>query len=201
MLDTVPAPWVIAPALYLLVGGQRILTPPHSFLAKVCDCRVNGGLPKHLNMSASFSTPELPPLGLLQPLGDDDRRLLSGYGEFMPVEKDKHLIEEGLDQSCLYVVVHGTLHATTMRAGHPVLLGKIVRGETIGEINLLDPHKASATVTAIEFSQVWRCSTENLEEFINAYPLPAAHLLIGVGRTIARRLRDVNEKVARFYSM
>jgi len=152
-------------------------------------------------MSSSLTTPELPPLGLLQPLGDDDRRILSGYGEFLPVEKDKHLIEEGLDQNCLYVVVDGTLHATTMRAGHPVLLGKIVRGETIGEINLLDPHKASATVTAVEFSQVWRITTEALEDFINVYPLPAAHLLIGVGRTLARRLRDVNEKVARFYSM
>lgn len=152
-------------------------------------------------MSSSLSTPELPPLGLLQPLGDDDRRILSGYGEFLPVSKDQHLIEEGLDQDSLFVVIDGVLHATTMRSGHAVLLGKIVRGETIGEINLLDPSKASATVTAVEFAQVWRISSEALEDFMNAYPLPAAHLLIGVGRTIARRLRDVNEKVARFYSV
>lgn len=152
-------------------------------------------------MSSALSSPELPPLGLLQPLGDDDRRILSGYGEFFPVEKDQHLIEEGLDQNSLFVVVDGTLHATTMRSGHAVLLGKIKRGETIGEINLLDPNKASATVTAVEFSQVWRISSEALEEFMNAYPLPAAHLLIGIGRTLAQRLRDVNEKVARFYSV
>jgi len=36
---------------------------------------------------------------------------------------------------------------------------------------------------------------------MNAYPLPAAHLLIGIGRTLARRVRDVNEKIARFYSV
>jgi hypothetical protein len=36
---------------------------------------------------------------------------------------------------------------------------------------------------------------------MNAYPLPAAHLLVGIGRTLACRLRDVNEKVARFYSV
>lgn len=152
-------------------------------------------------MSSDFSSPELPPLGLFQPLGDDDRRILSGYGEFLPVEKDKHLIEEGLDQNSLFVVLHGTLHATTMRSGHAVLLGKIARGETIGEMNLLDPTKASATVTAIEFSQVWRISGDALEDFMNSYPMPAAHLLIGIGRTLARRLRDVNEKVARFYSV
>lgn len=152
-------------------------------------------------MSTALNAPELPPLGLLQPLGDDDRRILSGYGEFLPVQKDKHLIEEGLDQGFLYVVCNGLLHATTMRGGHIVLLGKIQRGETIGEINLLDPHKASATVTAVEFSQVWRIGSDALEEYMNAYPLPAAHLLVGISRTLARRLRDVNEKVARFYSV
>ena len=152
-------------------------------------------------MSADFSSPELPALGILNPLGDDDRRLLSGYGEFRPVLKDNHLIEEGLDQDRLFFVINGTLHATTLRGGHPVLLGKIGRGETIGEINLLDPNKASATVTAVEFAQVWTITRESLEEFMNEYPLPAAHLLVGIGKTLARRLRDVNEKIARFYSM
>ena len=88
-----------------------------------------------------------------------------------------------------------------LRGGHPVLLGKIGRGETIGEINLLDPNKASATVTAVEFSQVWMITRQSLEDFMNEYPLPAAHLLVGIGKTLARRLRDVNEKIARFYSM
>ena len=152
-------------------------------------------------MSTSLSTPELPALGLFTPLGDDDRRILSGYGEFLPVQKDDNLIEEGLNQDSLFIVISGTLHATTLRAGHPVLLGKIVRGESIGEINLLDPNKASATVTAVEFSQVWRIKSDTLEEYLNAYPLPAAHMLIGIGRTLAHRMRDVNEKVARFFSM
>jgi CRP-like cAMP-binding protein len=149
---------------------------------------------------SAFATPELPALGILTPIGDDDRRLLSSYGEFLPVQKDEHLIEEGLDQDSLFFVIGGSLHATTLRAGHAVLLGKIVRGETIGEINLLDPSRASATVTAVEFTQVWRITRTALEDFMNQYPLPAAHLLVGIGSTLARRLRDVNEKVARFFS-
>lgn len=148
-----------------------------------------------------LTTPELPALGLLSPLGDEDRNILSGYGEFHPVQKDSKLIEEGKEQNALFIVISGALHASTLRGGHPVLLGKISRGESIGEINLLDPAKASASVTAVEFSQVWRISCESLEDYMNAYPLPAAHLLIGIGKTLARRVRDVNEKVARFYAM
>ena len=34
---------------------------------------------------------------------------------------------------------------------------------------------------------------------VNEYPRAAAWLLIGVGKTIARRLRTVNDKIASFY--
>lgn len=151
-------------------------------------------------MSADFSTPKLPALGILEPLGDEDRDILSGYGEFLPANPNTPLIEEGLTQNSLFFVISGKLHATAMRAGHSVLLGTIQTGETVGEINLLDPDKASATVTAVEFSQVWRIDSGSLEQYINEYPRPASWLLIGVGKTIAHRLRAVNQKIAAFYA-
>ncbi|GEP41968.1 Crp/Fnr family transcriptional regulator [Brevifollis gellanilyticus] len=150
-------------------------------------------------MSADFSTPQIPALGIMEPLGDEDRDILSGYGEFKPVQPGSHLIEEGSVQTGLYFIISGKLHATAMRGGHKVLLGSVGTGETVGEINLLDPSAASATVTAVEFSQVWRIDSKSLEAYINQYPRPAAWLLIGVGKTIARRLRSVNEKIASFY--
>ena len=148
----------------------------------------------------SVSTPQLPAQGILEPLGGDDRDLLSGYGEFLPVQPGQHLIEEGMQQNSLFFVVSGKFHATAMRGGHKVLLGPIQKGETLGEMNLLDPNVASATVTAVEFSQVWRIDGPSLESYINEYPAAAAWLLIGVGRTLAHRLRSVNEKIAAFYS-
>jgi len=150
-------------------------------------------------MSADFSTPQLPPVGILEPLGDEDRDILSGYGEFRPVQPGQHLIEEGMAQTGLFYIISGKLHATAMRGGHKVLLGGVQSGETVGEINLLDPSAASASVTAVDFSQVWYIDSKNLEAYINEYPRAAAWLLIGVGKTIARRLRSVNEKIASFY--
>lgn len=147
-------------------------------------------------MSSDFTTPELPAKGIIQPLGDDDRLLLSSYGEFLPVHDRQVLIEEGYQQNSLYFVIAGKLHASTLRSGRQVLLGRIEPGETIGEINIFHPGMASATVTALEFSQVWRIDRESLEEFMNVSPLPAAHLLIGIASTLSRRLRETNEKVA-----
>jgi CRP/FNR family cyclic AMP-dependent transcriptional regulator len=151
-------------------------------------------------MSDTFSNPKLPALGILEPIGDEDRDILSGYGEFLPANPDQPIIEEGMSQSGLFFVISGKLHATTSRSGHKVLLGTIRTGETIGEINLLDPSKASATVTAVEFSQIWKIDSTSLEQFINEYPRAAAWLLIGIGRTLAHRLRNVNEKISAFYS-
>jgi len=158
------------------------------------------GIPLPHSMSSTLTTPQLPAQGILEPLGDEDRDILSGYGEFLPVQPGQHLIEEGMQQSSLFFVVSGKFHATAMRGGHKVLLGPVQKGETLGEINLLDPNVASATVTAVEFSQVWRIDGSSLEGYINEYPRSAAWLLIGVGRTIAHRLRAVNEKIASFYS-
>lgn len=147
----------------------------------------------------SLSTPQLPALGILEPLGDEDRDILSGYGEFRPVQPGQHLIEEGMNQTGLYFVISGKLHATALRGGHKVLLGAVATGETVGEINLFDPSAASATVTAVEFSQVWFIDSKSLEAYINSYPRAAAWLLIGVATTIARRLRAVNDKLANFH--
>ncbi len=145
---------------------------------------------------SSFSTPELPAKGIIEPLGDDDRQILSSYGEFKPVQDRQILIEEGHTQNSLYFVISGTLHATTQRSGRQVLLGKIGPGETIGEINIFHPGLASATVTAVEFSQVWRIDRQSLEDFMNVSPMPASHLLIGIASTLSKRLRETNEKVA-----
>lgn len=147
-------------------------------------------------MSTEFTTPELPAKGIIEPLGDDDRQLLSSYGEFLPVHARQKLITEGEPQNSLYFVISGNLHVSTTRSGRQVLLGKIAEGETIGEINIFHPDVASATVTAIEFSQVWRIDRQSLEDFMNVSPLPASHILIGIASTLSRRLREMNEKVA-----
>ena len=145
---------------------------------------------------ADFSTPELPAMGIVAPLGEDDRRMLSSYGEFLPVHPKQILIQEGHPQDSLYMIISGVLHASRTQAGRQVLLGRLNPGETIGEINMFDPAEASATVTAIEFSQIWRIDRESLEEFMNINPLPAAHVLIGIATTLSKRMRETNEKIA-----
>ena len=139
-------------------------------------------------------------MGIIEPLGYEDRRLLSSYGEFLPVHPRQVLIEQGHPQDSLYFVISGVLHAIREDGGRQSLLGRIGEGETIGEINIFDPGEASATVTAMEFSQVWRIDRAMLEDFMNESPLAASHLLIGISVNLSRRLRGLNEKLSRLQS-
>lgn len=147
-------------------------------------------------MSAEFTHPELPSMGIVAPLGDDDRILLSSYGEFLPAAPNKTIIREGESQGSLFFVISGLLHATVERSGRSTLLGRIRPGETLGEVNIFTGGNASATVTAVEYSQVWRIDLGSLEDFINAHPLAASHLLIGIATTLSKRLRETNDRLA-----
>lgn len=143
----------------------------------------------------SFDRPELPNVGIAALLETDDRRLLSDYGEFLPVQAEQLLIEEGKPQDSLYFVISGILHVHSLRDGKPTLLARIEAGVTVGEVNLFDPATASASVTAKTFSQVWRADREAIEQFVEAYPAAGSRLLMGIVAEMSRRIRHMNEKL------
>ena len=147
-------------------------------------------------MDSPLSRPELPDISFLQGLSEHDRQLLGNYGEFLPAHAGATLITEGQPQDSLYLVLSGLLHVTRENNGVRTLLWRVQPGETIGEVNLLDPAAASANVTAIEFSQIWKVNREDLELYINSYPLAGAQLVIGIAQLLSQRLRAMNIRFA-----
>ncbi len=56
--------------------------------------------------------------------------------------------------------------------------------------------KASASVVAKSFSQVWKARRNDLDDFLNAYPEAAGRLMIGLLSEMSRRLRKMNQKLS-----
>jgi CRP/FNR family cyclic AMP-dependent transcriptional regulator len=144
----------------------------------------------------NFDRPELPALGIVADLEEEDRRLLSNYGEFLPVPDGEPIIKEGADQDSLVFLISGLLHVITNKDGSIILLARVSPGESIGEMTLFDPGKASASVVAKSFSQIWRARRNDLEDFLHAYPEAAGRLMIGLLSEMSRRLRNMNEKLS-----
>lgn len=145
---------------------------------------------------STFDRPEIPAVGIATLLEDEDRRLLSDYGEFLPVQPEQLLIEENKPQDSLYFVISGVLHVHTLHEGKPALLARIEAGTTIGEVNVFDPGTASASVTAKSFAQIWRANRTAIDEYVAAYPAAGSRLLIGILGEMSRRIRNMNEKLA-----
>jgi CRP-like cAMP-binding protein len=138
----------------------------------------------------------LPEMGFAADFDVEERTQLGNFGEFTALADGDTLIEEGQNQDGLYMVVSGSFHVQTVVTGRSVLLGSMRVGDTIGEVNMFDPGKASASVVSRSFSEVWRIDRVRLEQYLEAHPRTAARLLVNVATQLSKRLRKTNEKVA-----
>src|SRR5260221_14701314 len=101
-------------------------------------------------MSESLTKPTLPTFSWIGHLKADDRDLLSSYGEFFPGHPGNVIIQEGVQQTEVFVVISGRLEVRTRQEdGSDVVLAHVGPGETLGEISLFTPGPATATVTAV----------------------------------------------------
>ena len=146
-------------------------------------------------MSDTLSNPSLPTFSWIGHLKDDDRELLSSYGEFFPGHPGTVIIEEGAMQTEVFVVISGRLEVRARQEdGSTALLAQVGPGETLGEISLFSPGPAAATVTAVEFSQLWRIADDSLMEFMQENPGAGNLLLRTLATILAQRLRQMNPK-------
>ena len=93
------------------------------------------------------------------------------------------------------MVISGELEVRAKQEdGSDVLLARIGPGETLGEISLFDKGPAAATVTAVEFSQLWRIADSDLMQFMEDNPGAGNVLLRTLASILAQRLRQTNPK-------
>jgi len=146
-------------------------------------------------MPESLNRPTLPTFSWIGHLKEDDRDLLSSYGEFFPGHPGNVIIEEGAMQTEVFVVISGELDVRARQEdGSETLLARVGPGETLGEISLFHPGPAAATVTAVQFSQLWRIADADLLQFMTENPGAGNVLLRTLASILAQRLRQMNPR-------
>jgi CRP-like cAMP-binding protein len=146
-------------------------------------------------MPEPLNRPTLPTFSWIGHLKEDDRELLSSYGEFFPGHPGNVIIEEGAMQTEVFVVISGELDVRAKQDdGTEILLARVGPGETLGEISLFDPGPAAATVTAVQFSQLWRIADADLLQFMTENPGAGNVLLRTLASILAQRLRQMNPR-------
>ena len=142
-------------------------------------------------MSSTFDRPTLPAVGWVAELKEEDRDLLASYGEFLGIQPDHDMIRQGDDQKHLYFVIGGKLEVRRIGLQDDVVVGVIEAGEAIGEIAVFDPGPASASIRALEFSQIWRIDSDSLGSFLADNPVAGVSLLTHLATILSQRVRQV----------
>jgi CRP/FNR family transcriptional regulator, cyclic AMP receptor protein len=129
-------------------------------------------------------------LAFLHGRSTDDWARLLGYTEACRFGAGESVVAAGeLDRS-LYIVVDGRLEVT---APGGVRLAVIERGSVFGEMAFLDPGPRSATVRAVEETELARLSFDSFEILAARYPELGRAILLDLGRIVSARLRRANE--------
>lgn len=138
---------------------------------------------------------ELPAIGFLADVSAEHRAFLATYGRFLRPQAGTELITEGAEQESLYIILSGTIHIVTETQQRNMLLARLGAGDSIGEINLFDPAKASATAVCREPGLIWSLSRSELESFVAADAQAGLEVLKHLLALMARRIRAMNDKL------
>lgn len=142
------------------------------------------------------NTPDmLPPLGLLSELDDSLRAKLARAGRFAAVPVGTRLAIQGEPHQTLTVLLSGKAKVSCHAHGSHIELATILPGETVGEMNMIDPQKASADVEIIERADIWTIDDDQFTNIVQTDPHAAFLVLKWLGRLLCRRLRANADKM------
>ena len=79
--------------------------------------------------------------------------------------------------------------------GKQIVLAHMTKGSVLGELAVFDDYPRSASVEAVEDTDLLILTSEALESFIESYPLLGIKLLKGVSRVLSLRLRQLAERL------
>ena len=103
------------------------------------------------------------------------------------------LVTEGKPAGSLYIVQTGALRVTVGTGPSRVELPEVTAGQWVGEVSLLDPGPATASVSVVRPSTVLEFSHASLKEYVKTNPAGAGVLLEALAVGLAERLHRTSD--------
>lgn len=129
---------------------------------------------------------------------DDDLRRLMYLMCVFELKRGDVLVKEGEHTESLFIVQHGALRVAIGRRAEQIELPEVTAGQWVGEVSLLDPGPASATVSVLrKTSTVLEFSHKALKNFMQTNPDGACVLLNALAGNLADRLHRTSDGLIR----
>ncbi len=141
--------------------------------------------------------PALPAMGILSGMNDRSLANLAPFGKYHFFNAGDEVIREGQMQDCIYIVVQGRLSISALVDGKEVPLNETLAGECLGEISMLSPGPATASVRALEKTTLWSMNIDDFRTYLAEHVGGAGILLMGMASCLSLRLRHANTLISK----
>jgi CRP-like cAMP-binding protein len=127
---------------------------------------------------------------LFQNLSESELDAIAPSAHLKSLNAREELFHAGDPASQLYLIVRGRLKVlTTSSEGDEIVFNILGKGEVLGELAVLNETTRTATVQAIDVSEVLSLHQRDLFDFLRRYPEAG----IKLSRVLAQRISDLSE--------
>jgi CRP/FNR family cyclic AMP-dependent transcriptional regulator len=127
-------------------------------------------------------------------LSDQDQENILGLCTRRLYRRKTVIVRQGGDGRDMYIVASGSLKVSVLSGqGKEVSFAVLRKDDYFGELSMIDGRMRSATVTAIEDSELLVLSHSEYQRLLQEHPHTATQLLTRMLSTLANRLRATDE--------
>lgn len=140
-------------------------------------------------------------LKIFHSLDEGELKQLAGEFELKRYPARSVLLREGEPGDYIGLILSGSFEVKKMTEfkGKQIVLAVLSRGSSIGELSIIDEKPRSATIVAIEDSELLIMRRDALNDFIQRYPLIGIKILREINRILAIRLRGAIERITALF--
>jgi len=133
--------------------------------------------------------------GILERLTNAELKSIISQAQRVPFEAKQEIIREGEPNSSLFIVREGELHVFCHVRNRRVFLGRLQKGAFFGEVSVLDPGPASATVEGSKKGVLLQLHKDDFRKLMTDHPGAAVKVLSGMMTVMAARIRSVDQRL------
>lgn len=127
-------------------------------------------------------------------LSDEDQQNIIAQSTRRIVKRKTVIVRQGRSGRDMFFVLSGSLKVSVVSdAGKEISFVVLGKNDYFGELSLIDGHRRSATVTAIENSELLVLGHGGYQQLLERFPQTAINFLTHMLSTLSRRLRATDE--------
>ena len=129
-------------------------------------------------------------------LDDEELEVINNHIELFEVEQGATLFEEGDQGDYVCFVVNGRLEVTKRTiTGDDFVLNTLARGQSVGELSIIDKRPRSATVRAKTEATLFTLKRSDFEVIMKEYSDISIKILKGLSLLLSKKLRQTSSRL------